>query len=78
MQRATQRIVIVAAGAAAALLLGMPQAAFSTHVVGAPLLPDLIVKEPERLSVLKIQNQLRLRFDNEAGNAHTGPFELVA
>jgi hypothetical protein len=46
--------------------------------VNAPLLPDLIVKEPERLSVLKVQNQRRLRFDNEAGNAHTGPFELVA
>lgn len=78
MQRATQRIVIVAAGAAAALLLGLPQAALSIHVPNAPLLPDFIVKEPERLSVLKIQNKLRLRFDNEVGNAHTGPFELVA
>ena len=78
MDGATQRIVIVAAGAAAALLLGLPQAALSIHVPNAPLLPDFIVKEPERLSVLKIQNKLRLRFDNEVGNAHTGPFELVA
>ena len=78
MEGAAQGIVIVVAGAAAALLLGMPQAALSTHAVNAPLLPDLIVKEPERLSVLKIQNKLRLRFDNEVGNAHTGPFELVA
>ena len=78
MERAAQRIVVVVAGAAAALLFGLPQAALSTHVVNAPLLPDLIVKEPERLSVLKLQNQRRLRFDNEVGNAHTGPFELVA
>jgi hypothetical protein len=78
MERAARRIVIAVAAAAAALLLGMPQAALSTHERGAELLPDLIVKEPERLSVLKIQNKLRLRFDNEVGNAHTGPFELVA
>jgi len=77
MGRAAQRIAIVVA-AAAALLFGVPQAALSTHAVGAPLLPDLIVKEPERLSVLKVQRKLRLRFDNEVGNAHTGPFELVA
>lgn len=76
MGRVAQRIAIMVA--AAALLLGLPQAALSIHVPNAPLLPDLIVKEPERLSVLKIQNKLRLRFDNEVGNAHTGPFELVA
>jgi hypothetical protein len=78
MERIARRIVVVVAGAAAAFLFGLPPAALSTHVVNAPLLPDLIVKEPERLSVLKIQNQRRLRFDNEVGNAHTGPFELVA
>lgn len=79
MEGAAQKIaVVVAAAGAAALLLGMPQAALSTHAPNEPLLPDLIVKEPERLSVLKIQSRLRLRFDNEVGNAHTGPFELVA
>jgi len=78
MGRTAQRLAIVVPAAAAALVFGMPQAALSTHAPNAPLLPDLIVKEPERLSVLKMQNKLRLRFDNEVGNAHTGPFELVS
>ena len=72
-----QRIAVGVAGAAA-LLMGVPQAALSTHEPGNPLRPDFLVKEPERLSVLKIQNKLRLRFDNEVGNAGAGPFELVA
>ena len=47
--------------------------AFADH----PLLPDLRTKEPERLTIVTSNGQRRLRFDNEVGNAHTGPLELV-
>jgi chitodextrinase len=41
------------------------------------LLPDLRTKEPERLSITTSSGQRRLRFDNEVGNGHTGPLELI-
>ena len=41
------------------------------------LLPDLRTKEPERLSIVTSSGQRRLRFDNEVGNGHTGPLELI-
>lgn len=53
------------------------QAAFADHPGAGPLLPDLRTKEPERLSIVTSGSQRRLRFDNEVGNAHTGPLELV-
>ena len=53
-------------------------AAFADHPAGdGALLPDLRTKEPERLSIVTSNGQRRLRFDNEVGNAHTGPLELV-
>ena len=52
--------------------------AFADHPAGdGALLPDLRTKEPERLSIVTSNGQRRLRFDNEVGNAHTGPLELV-
>jgi chitodextrinase len=64
---------------AACLCLAVPaHPAFADHPAGdGALLPDLRTKEPERLSIVTSNGQRRLRFDNEVGNAHTGPLELV-
>ena len=64
---------------AACLCLAVPaHPAFADHPAGdGSLLPDLRTKEPERLSIVTSNGQRRLRFDNEVGNAHTGPLELV-
>jgi chitodextrinase len=51
--------------------------ALADHPAGGSLLPDLRTKEPERFSLVTSSGQRRLRFDNEVGNAHTGPLELV-
>jgi chitodextrinase len=51
--------------------------ALADHPGDGALLPDLRTKEPERLSIVTSNGQRRLRFDNEVGNAHTGPLELV-
>jgi hypothetical protein len=42
------------------------------------LFPDLVTKEPERFSIVTSNGERRLRLDNEVGNRHTGPLELVA
>src|SRR5688572_17296983 len=57
------------------LCLAMPATAAADHP-GGGLLPDLRAREPERLSIVTSSGQKRLRFDNEVGNAHTGPLEL--
>jgi hypothetical protein len=57
------------------LCLALPANAAADHP-GGGLLPDLRTKEPERLSIVTSSGQKRLRFDNEVGNAHTGPLEL--
>jgi hypothetical protein len=64
-------LLLVAAWVCAAL----PATAMADHPGGA-LLPDLRTKEPERLSIVTSNGQRRLRFDNEVGNAHTGPLEI--
>ena len=64
---------------AACVCLAVPaHPAFADHPAGdGALLPDLRTKEPERLSIITSNGQRRLRFDNEVGNAHTGPLELI-
>jgi hypothetical protein len=64
--------------AAAACALGAAPTALATHAPGGSLLPDLKTKEPERLSIVTSGNERRLRLDNEVGNGHNGPLELVA
>jgi hypothetical protein len=64
------------AGCLCCLLPVAPAAADHPAGDGA-LLPDLRTKEPERLSIATSSGQRRLRFDNEVGNGHTGPLELV-
>lgn len=59
-------------------LAAFAQPAGSTDIVGGDLYPDLITKEPERLSVTSVGGELRLRLDNEVGDAHNGPLEVVA
>ncbi len=59
--------------AACIWLLAAAAPALADH----PLLPDLRTKEPERLSIATSNGERRLRFDNEVGNASTGPLELV-
>lgn len=63
------------AGCICCLIPASPAAA--DHPAGGALLPDLRTKEPERLSITTSGGQRRLRFDNEVGNGHTGPLELV-
>ncbi len=62
---------------AACLCSAFPAAALANHPGDGALLPDLRTKEPERLSIVTSNGQRRLRFDNEVGNGHTGPLELV-
>ena len=64
---------------AACVCLAVPaHPAFADHpAADGALLPDLRTKEPERLSIVTSNGQRRLRFDNEVGNANTGPLELV-
>jgi hypothetical protein len=42
------------------------------------LFPDMITKEPERFSIVSVSGELRLRFDNEVGDANIGPLEVVS
>ena len=67
-------LLLVAACACCALPAPL---ALADHPGDGVLLPDLRTKEPERLSITTSSGQRRLRFDNEVGNAHTGPLELV-
>lgn len=75
MKRARGRILILAATVTAAILVSA-QPAGSTHI-SASLLPDLVTKEPERFSLVTVNGERRMRFDNEVGDAHNGPLEIV-
>ena len=72
-RRQPPRAAWIALFAACAWLLAAAAPALADH----PLLPDLRTKEPERLSITTSNGERRLRFDNEVGNASTGPLELV-
>ena len=75
MRRSRRRITILALVAAGAMLVSAQPAG---SIDGADLSPDLITKEPERFSLVTVSGELRLRFDNEVGNAHNGPLEIVS